>query len=119
MRALFFIAGKGLCELNELKTAKNSYFWNCMDYSDDITKPALQQLCVRFKSEEEAEEFKRIFNESKEHNEKLLSSNKKCNDDKKCEDKAEEKEEKCEEKKEEEKEQKETEEKKEETENKN
>lgn len=68
---MFFITGEKACTLEELKTAKNSFFWTCIDHSDN--EPKKSQFAIRFKSEEDSKEFEKIWNESKESNNKLMN----------------------------------------------
>ena len=37
IRAHFYLYGKDLCNLELMKSAKNSYFWSCIDFSESIS----------------------------------------------------------------------------------
>ena len=60
-----------MCKLEIMKTAKNSYFWSCIDFSEDISKPSLEKFGIRFKTEEEFENFKKVWEKAVEENQKL------------------------------------------------
>jgi hypothetical protein len=83
VRSHFFITGENLCQLKELKTSKNSYFWVCVDFSED--KPALERFAIRFRTPEECEEFNKVWTQSYENNSKLdwSKKTKENNDEKK------------------------------------
>ena len=68
-RCHFWITGNKLCQLKKLPTAEKSYYWNCIDYSDNEMK--FQRFCIRFKTEEESNKFKETFESSYLENEKL------------------------------------------------
>jgi E3 SUMO-protein ligase RanBP2 len=57
-------------ELKPHKGTANVYVWTAIDHADGVGKP--ETLCVRFKSEEQAKQFVKVFNEAKEKN--VLSS---------------------------------------------
>lgn len=88
VRALFYIFGNKACTLQLLQTSKNSYFWQCLDYSDG--KPEQTKFAIRFKTEDEFKKFKELWESSKESNNKLMSLEK-SEDKKPEENKAEEK----------------------------
>merc|ERR1711976_518638 len=69
IRAHFYINGEKICQLSEMKTAKNSYLWTCIDFSDG--KPQLEQFAIRFKTKENFDEFKKVFEQSYLDNSKL------------------------------------------------
>lgn len=71
-----------------MKTAKNSYMWSCIDFSEDLSKPALEKFGVRFKTEDEFNSFKKVWEDSVEENSKLDWGQKKT-EDTKTEDKKE------------------------------
>lgn len=48
-----------------MKTVKFSYFWTCIDFSDNISKPEVRQYGIRFKTEEEFLEFKCVWDDAK------------------------------------------------------
>ena len=86
--AYFFLVGEGLCVLREMKTAEKSLFWSCVDLSEG--KSQLEKFCLRFKTVEEVEQFKKEFNDSFAANKELDWGTKKKEEDKK-DDKTEEK----------------------------
>ena len=69
VRAHFYINGANICQLKVMKTSKNSYFWSCVDFSEE--KPSLEQLAIRFKTPEEFQEFEKIWVKCYEDNSKL------------------------------------------------
>lgn len=69
IRCLFFIHGHGLCNLQKLKTAEKSFFWTCADFSEE--KLSLERICIRLKTDEDAEAFSKAFNNALEENNKL------------------------------------------------
>jgi hypothetical protein len=54
-----------------MKTAKNSYLWSCIDFSEDLSKPTLEKFGARFKTEDEFNSFKKVWETSVEENSKL------------------------------------------------
>jgi hypothetical protein len=50
-------------ELNPHPVSPNTYIWSAMDYSDGEAKH--ETLCVKFKTDEQAGKFSKIFNEAK------------------------------------------------------
>ncbi len=62
VRAHFYIHGEKLCELKPLKSSKNTLFWSCIDFSEGKAK--LEQFAIRFKTPEQFEKFKTIWEES-------------------------------------------------------
>lgn len=94
VRAHFYINGSNICQLKVMKTSKNSYFWTCVDFSEE--KPSLEQLAIRFKTPEEFQEFEKIWVKSYEDNSKLEWGTKKeekteKKEDEKVEEKTEDK----------------------------
>ena len=72
-----------MCNLEVMKTAKNSYLWSCIDFSEDISKPSLEKFGIRFKTEEEFDNFKKIWENALEENKKLDWGQNKTDENKK------------------------------------
>ncbi|UJR08275.1 hypothetical protein I4U23_012547 [Adineta vaga] len=53
-------------ELKEHNGKENAYIWSAVDYSDGTAKH--ETLCVRFKTDDQAKRFVKIFNEAKSIN---------------------------------------------------
>ena len=58
-------------ELKPHQGSENAYVWSAMDFADGEAKH--ETLCVRFKTDEQAKKFAKIFNEVKEINTKKSS----------------------------------------------
>ncbi len=69
IRCHFYIHGSDLCQLQKLKTAEKSLFWTCADFSEE--KLAIERFCLRLKTDQEIEEFTKIWQASYEENNKL------------------------------------------------
>jgi len=55
-------------ELKPHQGSANAYLWSAMDFADGEAKH--ETLCIRFKTDEQAKNFAKIFNEAKETNTK-------------------------------------------------
>lgn len=66
----FLVHGEGLCKLQAMETAEKCYIWDCFECSDD--PPKLTKLCARFRSVEEQEEFKKVFEKSHSENKEIF-----------------------------------------------
>ncbi|KAL1449899.1 hypothetical protein WDU94_002371 [Cyamophila willieti] len=53
-------------ELKPMANTDKAYIWFAQDYADEVVSE--EQLCLRFKTKEDAEEFKAVFNEHKAAN---------------------------------------------------
>uniref|UniRef100_A0A8D9BSU6 E3 SUMO-protein ligase RanBP2 n=1 Tax=Cacopsylla melanoneura TaxID=428564 RepID=A0A8D9BSU6_9HEMI len=53
-------------ELKPMTNSDKAYIWFAQDYADEVVSE--DQLCLRFKTKEDAEEFKTVFNEHKGDN---------------------------------------------------
>jgi len=67
--AFSYVTGKGLCQLQKLETADKSLFWSCIDLSEGA--PKVEKFCIRVKTGEELEQFKKFFELAYAENEKL------------------------------------------------
>lgn len=67
--AFSYITGKNLCQLQKLETADKSLFWTCIDMSEGA--PKIEKFCIRVKTSEELEQFKKFFELGYAENEKL------------------------------------------------
>ncbi len=70
-RALFYVFGDKFCVLKKMETVKNSYCFSCVDYSEDLKKPTLRQMGIRFTNEEDYKKFSEVVEESRTHNNSL------------------------------------------------
>jgi hypothetical protein len=64
--ANFLIAESPLCDLKEMNNNDKAWLWGCMDGSDG--EPTLEKLAIRFRTAEEATEFKAAFEAAKQFN---------------------------------------------------
>jgi hypothetical protein len=55
-------------ELKPHQGTANAYLWSAMDFADG--EPKHETLCIKFKTDEQAKNFAKIFNESKQTNSK-------------------------------------------------
>lgn len=68
LRAFFYVYGEKMCLLKKMETVKNAFCFTCIDYSDDVTKPAIRQFGIRFNKEEEFNKFQEVVEESRKQN---------------------------------------------------
>ena len=68
VRCNFFIHGEGLCKLEKLNTAEKSWHWTAADFSEGSL--SIDRFCVRFKTNEEFDDFEKKFNQGFEENKK-------------------------------------------------
>lgn len=54
-----------------METVKNSFCFSCIDYSEDIKKPTLRQIGIRFTNEEDYKKFEVEIEEARKHNDTL------------------------------------------------
>ncbi len=71
IRVLFYAFGEKLCVLKQMETVKNSYCFSCIDYSEDLKKPTLRQVGIRFTNEEDYKKFAEQVDEARKHNNSL------------------------------------------------
>ena len=54
-----------------METVKNSYCFNCIDYSEDLKKPTIRNMGIRFTNEDDYKKFSEVIEESRQHNNSL------------------------------------------------
>ncbi|EGR28110.1 ran binding protein 1, putative [Ichthyophthirius multifiliis] len=74
--ANFLVQGvEPMCQLVPLKTHDKSWVWTCYDASDE--QPAVEKLCGRFTNADEFQRFKKVFEETRDINNKMMKNEKK------------------------------------------
>lgn len=59
-------------KIQEHGGSEKAMVWSCVDFADEVQKPEL--FCIRFASQEKAQEFKQAYEKAAEMNEEFLNS---------------------------------------------
>merc|ERR1712032_690461 len=55
---------RGLCEISEHKLTKNSWTWKCLDFSDIDVAQRITDFAARYKTIEDLNKFKEVFEDA-------------------------------------------------------